>query len=777
MPLEDITQVWIEPFSSRELEVLQLLSDGLSNRKIAEKLYLAIDTVKWYNKQIYLKLGVSNRTQAAKKAAELKLLETEQIFTTQEKERAASNLPAQISSYVGRKREIGEIKELLRKNRLVTLTGAGGSGKTRLALQVAEELGGNYPDGVWLVELANILEASLVIPTIANVLNVTSKTEASLEGFLKRNLSRKHLLLVIDNLEHLLDSAPLISDLLAAAPHLSVLATSRERLHIYGEQEYPVQPLNLPDPDRRWNSEELKNIEAIALFIQRARAVKPSLSLDEEAFQHLARICVCLDGLPLAIELCAPMVKMFPLSVISERIENNLNSIPEGPRDLPARQQTLIKTIQWSYNLLTDNEKRLFERMAVFNGGGTLAAIKNVCGENISGNITNLLSALVNKNLVLAQERRDGEIHFNLLETIRQYNQERLKRIGELESLSELHAKYFTQLAEQAHAEFSSPNHKYWFLHLKVEQNNIRSAMKWVLRADDPTLGLRLSAAIQFYWHYYGFAREALRWNEQALENSDVVPLAVKASAMLATGILYISTNNFERGKAVLSQVLPLFRELCDEHNGAWTMIYLGAYYIEQKDRILSGIELCERGFDYFKKENDLGGMARALNHLGELCRVKGDVPSAKKYYQECLQLAQESGEMIREAIQLGNLGSVAYEEKEYQLAEKLIKQALVKFLELDGKLGMSLHVGSLVGPTLALGRPLRAARLLGASAAGLDSLESNYQLADQTMMDHYSRETHAALDKKAFQKAFEQGQRMPILEAVAYALSDDEVE
>jgi len=772
---EDKTQAWIEPFSSRELEVLQLLSDGLSNREIARKLYLSIDTIKWYNKQIFLKLGVSNRTQAAKKAAELKLLESEQIYLAHGIEHVVGNLPAKISSYVGREREIGEIEKSLKDNRLVTLTGAGGSGKTRLALRVAEELQGSYPDGVWLVELVNIFEPSLVIPTIANVLNITSKMGASLDEVLKRSLSRKRLLLVIDNLEHLLESAPLLSELLAAAPNVSILATSRESLRISGEQEYPVQPLNLPNPSGKWNGEELKYIEAIALFIQRARAVNPNLSLDEEALQHLARICVRLDGLPLAIELCAPMVKVFPPRVIAELIENTLESIPEGPRDLPARQQTLVNTLQWSLDLLKEKERRLFERLAVFNGGGTLTAIKYICGEKIPGNIGDLLSVLVNKNLVLAQERRDGEIYFGLLETIRHYNLKRLIANGELEHLSQLHAEYFAQLAEQARDEFGTPKHKYWFLHLKFEQDNIRLAMNWILRAGNSDLGLRLAAALYHYWVNYGYSREALHWNEQALEKSKSAAPVQKAVTLRTIGDLYTYVGEFERGKSLLNQALNIFRDLKDEGNEAWAMILLGYTHINRVDDLPIGIEMSKKGIEKLQKLGDHSGMILGLNILGDLYRMYGELQTAKKCYEESLQYAQKSGEKVREAIQLSNLGVAAYEEKDYLLAENLIHQALEIFLDLDATYGMSYHIGSLAGPSLGLGKNLKAARILGASIAGLDSIENTYQLVDLSMMDHLSKDTLKVLNEEAFMKAFEEGQRMSLQEAVAYALSDDD--
>ncbi|NIW48329.1 MAG: AAA family ATPase, partial [Gammaproteobacteria bacterium] len=438
-------QPWRESFSTREIEVLQLISRGASNREIAQKLHLSIETVKWYNKQMFSKLGVNNRIQAVNKAAELALLSSEQAIKSQKKPAEAGNLPAQLTSYVGREKEIKEIKELLKHNRLVMLTGVGGAGKTRLALKVGEELNGRYPDGVWMVELANLRDPSLVIQTIANVLHISKRTDpdSTLQELLSRYLRRRHLLLLIDNLEHVLECAPLIGELLAAAPQLSVIGTSRERLHLYGEQEYPVHPLNLPESLDNMTSDDLKNVESINLFIKRAQSIDPSISFDMDELKGVARICASLDGLPLAIELCAPMLKMFPPGEIADRIETSLDVIPGGPRDLPARHQTLDNTIQWSFNLLEESEKRLLERLSIFNGDATLEVIESICGGELPGNIVDLLSALVNKNLVLAQERQDGEIYFRLLETVRQFSYQKLLLSNQAERFAKRHAKTF----------------------------------------------------------------------------------------------------------------------------------------------------------------------------------------------------------------------------------------------------------------------------------------------------------------------------------------------
>ncbi|MEJ2758771.1 MAG: hypothetical protein P8046_09860, partial [Anaerolineales bacterium] len=380
----------------------------------------------------------------------------------------------------------------------------------------------------------------------------------------KRDLSRKHLLLVIDNLEHLLDAAPLITELLAAVPQLSVLATSREHLHIYGEQEYLVQPLNLPDLNRKWNSEKLKNIESVSLFIERARAVKPSLSLDNETLQYIAQICMRLDGLPLAIELCAPMVKIFPVSVIAERIENNLDAIPGGPRDLPARHQALTKTLQWSTDLLGEVEKRLFERLAIFSGGGTINAVESICGKDISGNISNLLSGLVHKNLVLAKERLDGQIHFSLLETIRQYNQDHLEDQGQLKSLTKYHAEYYAQLAQQAERQLRGPDQVRWLDMLEVEYGNIRAALEWYQITDGMArLGLKFTSSLEFFWVVRGYYQEGRKYLSAALNRPEASErTAARAKALHAEAHLTYIQGDYPLVQKRLEESLSIYREL-----------------------------------------------------------------------------------------------------------------------------------------------------------------------------------------------------------------------
>lgn len=821
---EDMNQDWIEPFSSRELEVLQLVSDGLSNRKIAEKLTLSIETVKWYNKQIFLKLGVNSRIQAANKAKEIKLLDSTHNNPTQGTENAAGYLPSQISSYVGREREGEEIKALLRENRLVMLTGVGGSGKTRLALQVAKELQGEYPDGIWLVELASIREPSLVLPSIAKVLNIPENVDLPPIDLLKRALSRRHILLVIDNLEHLLDSAPLLSEILAAAPQLSILGTSRERLHISGEQEYPLSPLGLPDLDYRMTSDELKDVEAVKLFILRAKSANPGLSLDDESLDYIARICVRLDGLPLAIELCAPMVKVFSLGVIGERIENNLHAIPRGPRDLPSRQQTLIKTLQWSRDLLNENEKGLFNRLAIFNGGGTLNAIESICLSGISHDVVSLISSLVNKNLVLAQERRDGKIHFSLLETIRQFNLERLSTNGELNSLAKRHANYFSRLAEKSVQHILSSEQVTWIDKLEIEHDNLRAALAWYLNAQGQAeSGLLLAASLEHFWGIRGYFSEGIDHLSAALSRSDAKERTLaRANALHATGHLTYLQGRYPETRLVVEESLSIYREIdpIDQQGLANALITLGDMETELGNYSIA-FKLMQEALEIMRELEDSRGISRALWQLGACVVRRGDYEQSVKYFEEALPLLRQVGDRGSTTIALSGLSEVAIRQGNYERATLLEEESLRLRREIDEPWGIAVSLGnfawialcqddinqaeSLLNESLTLRRDIgdrggsawcleklaeialitgqrksspnskvdfqRAARLFGAAEAIRKPVNSQIDLVDQPEYRRQVATIRKQVDESTFKRAWADGGVMSIEQAIEYAL------
>ena len=766
-------QSWVESFSPRELEVLNLISNGLSNREIAQELYLSIETIKWYNKQMFMKLGVKSRTQAAIKAAELNLFSLEQNFPLKEKTALPGNLPAQLTSYVGREKEIGEIIDLLKNNRLVVLTGAGGSGKTRLALKVAEELRDEFTNGVWLVELANIRDPSLVLKTIASVLNITERGDAPLEEVLKRYLNRRHLLLIIDNLEHLLDCAPSIGELLASAPQLSVLGTSRERLHIYGEQEYPVHPLNLPDSISNKTIDDIKNTESITLFIRRAHSVHPTFSLDDETIQDLARICTRLDGLPLAIELCAPMVNMFPLGTIVDLIEKSLDVIPSGPRDLPTRQQTLRDTIQWSYDLLEENEKHLFERSAVFNGGGTLQAVEKICGDGITGNVGDILSSLVNKNLVLAREREDREIHFEMLETIRQYGREKLLASGEFEEMAARHAEYFMNLTKQGALELRGPDQIIWTYRFITTHDNIRAALEWVIETAETEATLHFVNDLYEFWLRHSDYQEARQWYHRilALPDAQQYPEAYLKGFNHLTRTYWL-LSRLEEARSFGEQALILSRSQTSKVNTAVALLNLGVILVDegQPDNAENYLEEAKDICQEYHYEWEL---ARAHMLLGTAHRNQNKYTSARFHLSEAFNLWKKLGDIFFQCTVQWIVGYLEIKQGNLNKAISEFYESLRIAREVKNRWTIANIISGLGSVAKASGRHDRALRLYLASKKIFDDVGA-WGSSRDAWLDEELAPTRAALSKAEFQSAMDAGRTMTIEEAIEFALNDD---
>jgi predicted ATPase/DNA-binding CsgD family transcriptional regulator len=764
-------QTWMEPLAAREIQILGLISDGLSNREISQKLFLTVGTIKWYNKQIFSKLGVSSRTQAAKVAAERGFLEPESIFAYDKEIDQSSNLPAQLTSFVGRTKELAEIKQLLRSNRLVVLTGTGGSGKTRLALQVAADLSKSYQDGAWLVELAPLSDPNLVIETIAKVLKMKMSSGTPPGETLKRFLERKHLLLLLDNFEHLLEAAPFVAELLAAAPQLSVLATSRERLNLYGEQAFQVQPLNLPDLPGTEAPEQLMRYDAINLFVQRAQAVRSGFELDESQASAVAQICIRLDGLPLAIELVASQLKIFPPNLLIQQMDIGSGTFSSGPRDLPERQRTFQATIEWSYNLLDAGGKALFVRLAVFNGGGTIESIEEICGHKESKNLLNDLYALVEKNLVIPRQGADGELRFTMLETIHGFASQCLSAGGELDDIRRRHAQYFTQLVEKGALEIHTSRRIDWFTRFQAEQGNLNSALAWSLNGDQVEYGLRLVAALHEYWYYNGLGAEGRRWSELAIAKSEKSAPQLRAGVLHAAGKIAYSLGDLRHGKKLLSQALDLYRELGDERNAAWTMSLLSLFFIEEPSEYSQAIALCTQGLEILRKLGDRPGMARSLGILGELARVQGQDEAARQYYEDSLAFVKESGEREREAILDVNLSFIAYHQEKHELARRFAQQAICINRDIKSNYGLVCGIKALAGPAAALGKPVYAAKLLGISHEIDATLGYQTQPADQLEIDRVESALRAQLGEQKFQKAFQAGQAIPFQEIIPFSL------
>ncbi|MFQ5794790.1 MAG: BTAD domain-containing putative transcriptional regulator [Candidatus Bipolaricaulia bacterium] len=486
-----------------------------------------------------------------------------------------NNLPIPLTRFIGRDKEraVVQVRLLDEEMRLLTLTGPGGTGKTRLGLQVVADLIDHFEDGACFVDLAPISDPGLVVSTIAQTLGVKEAEGRPLLDILKASLRGKQMLLVLDNFEQVVAAAPQVVELVAACPQLKVLVTSREPCHVRGEHVFPVPPLALPGSDgkRPLAIERLTQYEAVRLFIERAVAVKPDFAVTDENAPAVAEICIRLDGLPLAIELAAARIKLLSPQALLARLGNRLKLLTGGARDLPACQQTLRDTIDWSYDLLNTGERTLFERLSVFVGGGTLEAAEAVCigADNLElkMDILDGLASLVDKNLLRRKEQADGEPRFLILETIREYGLERLEASGESEAIRRTHADYYLALAEQAEPKLEGPDQRMWLDRLEVEHDNLRAALVWFEQNGEAEAELRLGGALWGFWHMRGYLSEGRRWLEGALakgEDRDV-SASVRAKALHGAGVLTHEQGDYERATVLYEESLDLRRELGDK--------------------------------------------------------------------------------------------------------------------------------------------------------------------------------------------------------------------
>jgi predicted ATPase len=443
--------------------------------------------------------------------------------TPQPRSAPPHNLPAPRSSFVGREQQIEEVKRQLAQTRLLTLTGVGGSGKTRLALEVARDLIEAYPDGVWLVQLAPLSEEVLVPKAVAEALGVIERPGESLTDTLAEVLGSRQLLLVVDNCEHLIEAiARLVDALLDSCPRLRILATSREALGLEGEARWLVPPLSVPEVGRTMSSEELGAYESVRLFVERARRHDPSFSSSPKNAPTVAKICRMLEGIPLAIELAAARVGTLSLEQISERLEGTLDLLTRGGRTAAPRHRTLRGALDWSYELLSEPEIVLFRRLSVFAGGWTLAASEAVGmgGSVEEEDVLDLLSGLVDKSLVVPGGGDQGGVRYRMLEPVRQYAREKLEEGDEAEQVRRRHADFFRTLAEEAEPELWGPEDARWLNRLELEHDNMRGALSWSLEWGEPELALRLAGALGWFWRGRGFYGEGRRWVEEVLEKS-----------------------------------------------------------------------------------------------------------------------------------------------------------------------------------------------------------------------------------------------------------------
>lgn len=754
-----------EGLSTRAIEILHLLAEGLSDREIAERLIMTINTVKWYNRQIYSTLNVGSRTQAIARARELHLLhegERERPTPTNEPP-TKHNLPVSTTRFIGRKDELATLKRLLTTTSLLTLVGPPGIGKTRLSLQVAWEVADTFADGCYFVSLAPLSDPARVAHAIASTIGVNEVPGQPLIATLQRVLRARHMLLVLDNFEHLLAAAPLVSELLAAAPHLKVLATSRERLHLYGEQEYAVPPLALPDPEHV-DPQTLATCESAALFLQQARAVRADFELTAENTLDIAKICVRLEGLPLAIELAAARSKLLSPQNLLSRLTSMLDTLKGGAQNLPARQQTLYNTISWSYNLLNVEEQKLFARLAVFRGSCSLDAISAVCGPDLELDLWDALESLVNKSLIQQKEQPGGELRFTMLEMLHEYAWVQLAASGEVSMMRRRHAEYFVELAERAAPELRQAQQHHWFRLLETEHENLRTVLQWSLDDGDVTLGVRLGGALCLHWFARGHHVEGRQWTEKLLARLGEVPLRYHAKLLSSAGhIAWL--YDLEVARQLFARALQISRDLDDQENIAWSLIFLAYAMMREKE---SALALVEEGLALFREMNHLPGIAQSLNIIGEISNFSGDNERALWAYEECLKVSQVTGETRRIRFMYGNLTFLAQRQGDYVRARQLAEKGLELALTMDSQLDIVDCLATLAGVIGVTGQPEKAAQLLGAWEAALERMGATVQPADQPHHDRNIAAVRAQLDPQVFDEAWRAGRAMSLAQAVA---------
>jgi predicted ATPase/DNA-binding CsgD family transcriptional regulator len=728
-----------------------------------------------------------------------------------------NTLPVQPTPFLGRKPEVAAVAALLNREqvRLLTLTGPGGIGKTRMALQVAVDLSDRFADGVFFVNLAPLRDPELVLPAIAQALDLKEASEHSPLDPLQASLREKHVLLLLDNFEQVVRAAEQVAALLAVCPQLKIIVTSRMVLHVRAEQEFAVPPLSLPDPARLPDLAALAQSEAVTFFVARAQAIKADFALTEGNARAIAEICVRLDGLPLAIELAAARSKLLPAEALLAQLQHRLAVLVGGPRDLPGRQQTLRNTLQWSYDLLTPDEQRLFRRLSVFAGGCQLAAAEAVCTlpDDVTMSVLDGLASLLDNSLLSQVEHAGEEPRLVMLETIREYGLVCLDESLETASVTAAHVGYYLALAEAAEPHLLSAEQGTWLKRLEQDHENLRAALGWSLERQDQLSALRLAAALWRFWWMRGYLSEGHRWLEQALaapavELDSPLARAVRAKALGGAGVLAHYQGEYQRASRYCQESLAMFRALGDRQGIASALSSLAliarskhafdearllyeeclAILREQDDRWLLADTLfslarlclfqqdyraahafCEESLALFRTLGDQRNVAHTLTIQGMLALLQGDSATAHQLIQEGLPTLQALGDRGGIGRDLALLAEIALAQGNVAQAQQLHTEALAQFREVGEQRSIAEGLHHLATVVARQGHVVWAARLLGAAAALYTTLGASPFPFFRAAYDYTVATTRATVGEDQFAAAWQEGQAMT-LEAVLSA-------
>ncbi|MCW5849426.1 MAG: tetratricopeptide repeat protein [Anaerolineae bacterium] len=690
-----------------------------------------------------------------------------------------NNLPAQLTVLVGRDAELERCRERLRRGdvRLLTLTGPGGIGKTRLALQVATEMIDEFEDGAFFVPLTTT-DPDLVLSDIAQALGVREASGQTMLASLRDALRDKNMLVVVDNFEQVIAAAPMIAELLAAAPRVKFSVTSEIVLRVRGENTMRLEPLSLPRRGRTPPLDELLKYAAIALFVQRAIESKADFRLTEDNAAAVVEICQRLDGLPLAIELAAARIKVLNPQTMLNRLENSLKLLTGGARDLPSRQQTIRNAISWSYDLLEEREKRAFARLAVFVGGFSLEAAEAIINAqgDLEQDILDEISSLLDKSLVRQGEEVNGEPHFSMLRTVREFSLEQLADRGELEDMRQNHAAYYRALAEEAEPKLTGAQQAQWLNRLEAEHSNLRAALDWLAESGDDEGAWAMGGALWRFWSVRGHFSEGRACLANLLE---IGPLSLKgtpaslrqarAKLVQSAGTLAAQQGDYPAARELYEESLALRRDLGDKRGTANLLNNLGVLARFEGDLEMARARY-EESLALLRTLNDRAAVGQALNNLGLVLRYQGDLAEARQSLEESLRLRRQLKDKWGIANSLSSLGDLALEQGDFDAAQTFLNESLTLNLELGDRRALAFDLEYLAGLAAARGGFEYAIHLLGAAAALREEIQAPLSPAEEVKVAARLRPARDAVGDTAYFEALAVGRTISLDAAIGEA-------
>ena len=688
--------------------------------------------------------------------------------------READPFPVQPTPFVGRTGEVAALQGWLSSEdvRLVTLTGPGGIGKSRLAFEAARPLGDSFPDGMTPVLLGPLADASLVVPAIARALGIRESAERSTTEAVAEQVGEARRLLILDNFEHVLAAGQAVRDLLLACPRLKVLVTSRAALSLTGEHVFRVEPLSLPAPANVRTVEEARGCDAVALFADRARVANPGFELTDANVAQVVEIVERLDGLPLSIELAAARARLLSPQGLLDRLDDRFRLLSRGPRDLPERQQTLRGLLDWDYELLTDDERATWRRTSIFAGGFTLdAAERVVCDRGGEFELLDQLDSLIRKSLLLREDVPGAEPRFYMLNTLKEYASERLRASGELDDIARRHSEYFVALAERAAARLRKDDQLHWLNVLELEHDNMRAVLRTAIRLGDAPTELRLASRLTRFWEYHAHLTEGQRWLEEALSRATDVEPALRADGLEGAAILALAQGELKRATVLMEECVEIRRGLGDPSLLGSSLRYLAIVRLDRGDTAAAR-KLLEESLALQREAGNEGELATVLSNVGILAIHDEQWAYAAGLYQQSLELFARAGDTLGMARAMLNLSDVRLNARELDEARDLLEQSLKMFEQLGMRWDIVYVIENLGGVAAYDGRPADAARLIGAADRAREELGTPLPEGEKVAYNRYVAAAKEVLGPEAFAAAWDEGRRMTLEEAADFALS-----